>query len=136
MKKNILTAFSIISIVLGFTNPSNIMAKDIKSVVPTTSGPCTVDFFSDWENITYPLVYGVDANGVDRKGVTMYMKMIGASNVLGIGGYPSLVNVCLEPGWTVQAKDSTNGVQATLFYNGIKSIDFKYVLGKTDIRFY
>lgn len=98
-----------------------------------TYGSCPTDFFSDFENVTYPLVYGVDASGIDRKGVAMYIKMLGGSNILGIGGTPALVGVCLEPGWTVEAKDQS---QATMFYNGEKAIDFKYVLGKTDIRYY
>lgn len=98
---------------------SNVSAKD--SLVGTTIGSCPTEFFSDGIDIVYPLPFA-------NENVAVEMKMV--------GGIPTLQSVCVENGWTVQSKKVTGGVQLTMFKNGSKAIDFKYVLGKTDIRYY
>jgi hypothetical protein len=52
---------------------------------------------------------------------------------------PQITAVCASPGWTVSAKAVTGGFQ--LAYKNVsdttspyKTLDMKYVLGKTDIR--
>lgn len=103
----------------GFTFTSKVNAKD--SEINATFGSCPTEFFSDGIDIVYPLPFA-------SENVAVIMKMV--------GGIPALQSVCVEIGWTVQSKKVTGGVQLTMFKNGNKAIDFKYVLGKTDIRYY
>jgi hypothetical protein len=49
---------------------------------------------------------------------------------------PYAQSVCLEDGWTVDTKTVSDGFQMDFQYHGERAIDFKYVLGKTDIRNY
>lgn len=84
------------------------------------SGPCETNWLSDGVQFNYPLPHG-DGN------VSVNMKMV--------SGVPALVSVCAEQGWTAEGKSEAGGVQLKLSYAGQPAIDFKYILGKTDIRY-
>lgn len=96
----------------------------VSSTVPTVAGPCVDITAEDYSFLSYPLT-----NDKYPGTVAPYMDL----RTLGV---IKLVNVCLEPGWTVVDQSSSTGVQLRFFYNGIKAIDFKFVPGKTDIRNY
>ncbi|MCB0995881.1 MAG: hypothetical protein KDB21_12365 [Acidimicrobiales bacterium] len=88
--------------------------------VPTVSGPCSGEWYITPELTHYPLNH---PNGVVSVDIVM------------VGGIPTAQEVCLDQGWTVDAKSTTDGIQLQFSYDDRTAIDFKYVLGKTDIRF-
>ncbi len=94
------------------------------SPVPVSAGPCVNEFIADGNFTRYPL------SNDNFPGIVVVDMVPGAN------GAPSLQNVCLDAGWSVESKAVTGGVQLRFSYNGVKAIDFKYVLGKTDIRGY
>lgn len=90
----------------------------------TVAGPCSREFSNDSSHIVYPL-------SNDK-----YPGAVAVDMLYSAGSAPSISSVCLEAGWTAEAMSATNGVQLRFSYNGVKAIDFKFVLGKTDIRNY
>jgi hypothetical protein len=91
--------------------------------VPTTFGNCAAVVAPSENAFVYPLT---NDNFPGTVAVT-----IGLDRTT-----PYAQSVCLEDGWTVQSKSVTDGIQMQFNYNGQRAIDFKYVLGKTDIRNY
>lgn len=90
--------------------------------VPTSAGPCAYEWIIEDNFTRYPLMHGTYPGVV-------YVDISMAT------GVPVAQNVCLDAGWTVESKPVTDGIQLRFSYNGAKAIDFKYVLGKTDIKF-
>lgn len=112
----------VMAVVIGLSLLGAQTAAAKSAPVATVAGPCSTAFeFSPAGYTTsYPLAH---PNG-DL-----------AVNMDQVGGVPTLVSVCVEAGWTVEDKGASDGVQLSFFYQGRQAIDFKYVLGKTDIRF-
>jgi len=88
--------------------------------VTTVPGPCETEWLTSAEGFNYPLAH-------PKGDVSVNMKMV--------SGVPTLVSVCMPQGWAAESKGATGGVQLAFSYEGKAAIDFKYVLGKTDIRF-
>ena len=93
-------------------------------VLPTTAGPCAFEWITDTGHVLYPMQHNTNPGVVS---VEMTWESTNA---------PKVTNVCLDEGWTVESKAVTGGVQLRFNYLGVKAIDFKFVLGKTDIRYY
>jgi hypothetical protein len=93
------------------------------TAVPITTGVCSEVTATADNSFVYPLT---NDNFPGSVAVTIGLDR----------SAPYAQSVCLENGWTVQTKSVTDGIQMQFNYNGDRAIDFKYVLGKTDIRNY
>lgn len=107
-----------------FATTGSVLAKgsDQVGTIKVLAGPCSQEFaFSDTGYTSYyPLTHDLGTVGVGMNMIT---------------GTPRLDNVCLPSGWTVSGGNVTGGIQLAFSKDGSKAIDFKYVLGKTDIKF-
>jgi hypothetical protein len=115
----IVSRVGVLAAVAGALLLGTMTASAKSAPVATIPGPCTTEWITSGDQFNYPLQH---PNG----NVSVNMKMA--------NGVPTLVSVCVEPGWTVESKGATDGVQLAFNYQGRPAIDFKYVLGKTDIR--
>jgi hypothetical protein len=115
---------SMIAASMFVVSATGIYAKgsDTISTVKTVAGPCSEEFAFSETGYTsyYPLAHDLGTVGV-------YMNML--------TGTPRVERVCLPAGWTVTGGNVTDGIQLAMSVGGNKAIDFKYVLGKTDIKF-
>ncbi len=107
-----------------FLGSSTMVLAKTTTTVPTVAGPCSEAWASDAIGFTayYPLPHPMG-----NVGVNMHMNMT--------TGVPTLDSACIPAGWTVTGGSVTDGIQLSFSYLGKSAIDFKYVLGKTDIRF-
>lgn len=122
--KPTLAALSIAAVTLGMSGAALAKGGTTTAGVPTISGPCTFEWIIEAGHDRYPLTHNE------------YPGNVWVDMTLSANSAPKADLVCLDPGWTVESKSATGGVQMTFKYQGVKAIDFKFVLGKTDIRNY
>jgi hypothetical protein len=103
---------------------TSVLAKslDQTGTIKTILGPCSDQLIINESGFTvyYPLDHILGTVGVNMNMLT---------------GTPRLDSVCMDAGWTVSGGNVTGGIQLAFSKDGNKAIDFKYVLGKTDIKF-
>lgn len=128
-KSAVIVSALMIASVVGILGRGPIFAKGGSNSTapvsfPTSQGPCSYDWTADEGHIAYPLTH-------DK-----YPGVVSVDMLYNGTGTPKVNNVCLDAGWTVSGGQVTGGVQLRFSYKGVKAIDFKFVLGKTDIRNY